>query len=91
MAKEAPANKLAAAPETKTEIPTDRPMGGILTRDDGRRTEHGIHPLDPSYSGTPIAQNEGIEQARQARVDAGLEADPNSAAPAEGEAEKSGE
>lgn len=61
------------APETKAEIPQDRPMTGILTRDDGRRTEHGLHPLDPSYSGTPIAQNAGVTEARDARVAAGLE------------------
>lgn len=65
--------KDAAAPLDKAETPNDRPMTGILTRDNGERTEHGLSPLDPSYLGTPIAQNAGIDQARDARVKAGLE------------------
>lgn len=55
------------------ERPKDRPMTGILQKDDGRRTEHGLAPLDPSYNGTVIAQNKGVEEAAAARVDAGLE------------------
>jgi hypothetical protein len=55
------------------ERPTDRPMTGILTKDDGKRTEHGLHPLDPSYNGTVVAPNKGVEEAATARVEAGLE------------------
>lgn len=58
--------------KTDEERPMDRPMTGILARDDGRRTEHGIHPLDPSYNGTPIAKNSGIKEAAAAREEAGL-------------------
>lgn len=60
-----------AAKET-LERPTDRPMGGPLARDDGKRTEHGLHPLDPAYNGTAVTSNQGIEDAAAARDEAGL-------------------
>lgn len=70
----------------RLERPMDRPMTGILEKDDGRRTEHKLHPLDPSYNGTVVQPNSGVEQAAAARVEAGLE-EPGGEKPAEGSAQ----
>jgi hypothetical protein len=61
-----------AANKVDADRPMDRPMTGILTQDDGKRTEHGLHPLDPSYNGTVIDANKGVKEAAAAREEAGL-------------------
>jgi hypothetical protein len=61
-----------AASKVETDRPMDRPMTGILTQDDNRRTEHNLHPLDPSYNGTTIQETKGSKEAAAAREEAGL-------------------
>ncbi len=38
---------------------------GILAKDDGVRTEHDAHPLDPMYLGTKIYETEGLKQSQE--------------------------
>lgn len=66
------AQSLKDARET-LERPTDRPLTGPHAKDDGRRTEHDLHPLDPSYNGTVVQPNKAVEEAAAAREEAGLE------------------
>lgn len=77
MATKSPQTKEIKTEDTKrADRPVDRPMTGIHTQDDGRRTEHGKHPLDPEYNGTVMQSNSGVEDAKAARVEAGLEDTP---------------